>query len=120
MAEADGMHERQKSPRTPERRPLGGPYIPQGVGWILSSQGSNDGGVGGIEKDGPDRQIGRDLDAGGPPGPAKVQVGFHKGQPVVTQRSMDHESSGTAAEGTRQIKRTEGLALIDLRDEVTK
>ena len=120
MAEADGMHERPESPRTPERRPLGGPNISQGIGRILTGQRANDGGIGGVEKDGPDGQIGRDLDAGGPPRSAKVQIGFHKRQPVVTQGTVDHEAGGTAPEGTGQIERAEGLALVDLRDEVTQ
>ena len=120
MAETDGMHKGPESPRTPQCRPLGGPNIPEGIGRILTGQGTNNGGISGIEKDGPDRQIGGDLDAGGPPRPTKVQIGFHKGQPVVTQGAVDHESGGTAAEGTGQIERPQRLALINLRDEVTQ
>lgn len=38
----------------------------------------------------------------------------------MTQRSVDHESCGTAPEGTWQIERAKGFALIDLRDEIAQ
>ena len=38
----------------------------------------------------------------------------------MTQRTVDHESGGTASERTGQIQRAEGLSLIDLRDEIAQ
>ena len=120
MAKADGMDEGPEPPRTPQGRPLRRAHISQGIGGVLTGQGANDGGVGGIEEDGPDGEISRHLDAGGPPRAAKVQVGFHEGEPVVTQRSVDHETGGSASEGTGEVDGAQRLALVNLRDEVAQ
>mmetsp|Transcript_2774 Transcript_2774/g.5000 ORF Transcript_2774/g.5000 Transcript_2774/m.5000 type:complete len:326 (-) Transcript_2774:621-1598(-) len=114
------MDERPESPGGTEGGPLGGTDVGQDVLGRTARERADDGGVGGVQEDGPDGQVGGHLDAGRPPRAVEIEVRLHEEKPEVTERTVHEEAGGAGPEGTWQVERGEGLALVDLGDEIAE
>ena len=120
MTKGNGMDKGPESPGTAQRRPLRGLNVLPDLLGRFARERANDQTVGGIQKNGPHGQVGRDFNARGPPGPTKIQIVFHRQQPIMTEGTVTNESGGGRPKTPGQIQLFQFFALQDLTEKVAE
>mmetsp|Transcript_36126 Transcript_36126/g.75140 ORF Transcript_36126/g.75140 Transcript_36126/m.75140 type:complete len:207 (+) Transcript_36126:1305-1925(+) len=100
VTETHGMDKGPKAPGTPQGWPQRHLDILEDFNGTAELQDTNNHGIGGIQKNGPHGQIRRDFNARGPPRTTKIQVRFHKKQPIMTEWTMTNKTRNATPQGT--------------------